>query len=324
LLTASAAEAHVGHTSRCVARSVGGGLQVELEVPLALMRAASEPLEDVEGHVRATTPAGDCSLAARGPTPGRDASMRHFALDFACPDGPVIFSTDVGMDSNPGAEVVCTIDQRPFVFRQGALDYVVGTPPSLLRMLIGFVELGVMHVATGADHLLFVLSLLLGAARAALPSTKQRIGRIALVVTGFTLGHSITLVVAGLEVVSLPSRLTESLIALSIALVAGHNLVEKNPRGRLLTSALFGLIHGFGFAAALREMGLPRQSAVACLLSFNLGIELGQLLLVLACFPALIWAQRRPWFQRWLFVPACAAIACAGLLWFVERALGFS
>jgi hypothetical protein len=324
LLTASAAEAHVGHTSRCVARSVAGGLQVELEVPFALIRAPSEPLEDVEGHVRASTPAGDCSLAARGPTPGQGPSLRHFTLDFACPEGPVTFSTDFGMDSDTGAEVVCTIDRHPFVFRPGALDYVVGTPPRLLQALTGFVELGIVHVATGADHLLFVLSLLFGAARTPLPTTKRRLGRIALVVTGFTLGHSITLVAAGLGVVSLPSRLTESLIALSIALVAVHNLLEKNPRGRLVTSALFGLIHGFGFASALRQMGLPRQGAVACLLSFNVGIELGQLLLVLACFPALLWAQRRRWFERWLFVPACAAVACAGLLWFVERALGFS
>jgi hypothetical protein len=84
------------------------------------------------------------------------------------------------------------------------------------------------------------------------------------------------------------------------------------------------LIHGFGFAAVLAQTGLPRRGVVATLLSFNVGIELAQLLLVVSLFPALAWARRRPWFRQRLFVPACSLIASVGGLWLVKRAFGLS
>jgi hypothetical protein len=144
------------------------------------------------------------------------------------------------------------------------------------------------------------------------------------VVTGFTLGHSVTLILAALGIWRLPAALTESLIALSIVLVALQNLLEELPRGRATLSAGFGLIHGFGFASSLAQLGLPRRGTVATLLAFNLGIELAQLLVVLVCFPALVWAGRRPWFRARLLVPACCAVAAIAGVWFVKRALGLS
>jgi HupE / UreJ protein len=318
------AQAHVAHTSYCTAHTVAGGVDIELEVPVALARQSAQPLRDVEGHVRATTPRGECALAARGPSLTERPGSAVFGLEFSCPEGPITLSCDYGMDVDRTAEVVCAIDGNAHVFRQGALDNVVGTPPTMLAQLGGFVRLGTLHVFTGLDHVLFVVSLLLGAASAAASDARRTLRHVVGIVTGFTVGHSVTLIAAALGIVRLPTALTESLIALSIVIVAVHNLSEENPRGRALTSACFGLIHGFGFASALAEIGLPRRGTVATLLSFNVGIELAQLLLVFACFPALVWARRRPWFRRRLFVPACCLIAGVAGLWFVKRAFGLS
>jgi hypothetical protein len=316
------AGAHVGHTSYCTAHTVAGGLQVELVAPLARLKQQSEPLEDVEGHVRATTMRGECALTARGPLRGDRQDNAAFQLDFSCPEAPVTLSCDYGMDLDSSAEVVCAIDGSPHVFRAGALDYLVGTPPTLLRQLLTFVKLGMTHVFGGIDHVLFVLSLLLGAASVAAQDAKHALRRVVGIVTGFTLGHSVTLIVAALGILKLPAALTESLIALSIVIVAMHNLLDENPRGRALTSALYGLIHGFGFASALAAIGLPRRGTVESLLSFNLGIEIAQLAIVIACFPALVWARRRPWFRARLLVPACCLIAGIAGLWFIKRAFG--
>jgi hypothetical protein len=299
-------------------------LDVFLQVPPTQLRQKSEPREDVESHVRATTPSGECSLVVHGPVPGEPATNARFQLDFSCPDGPITLSTDYGMDVDASAEVLCAIDGRVHTFRSGALDYVVGAPPTVVRQLLEFVRLGVTHVFGGLDHVLFVLSLLLGAASASAADARGGLRRVIGIVSGFTLGHSITLAAAALGVVSLPTALTESAIALSIVVVAVHNLLEENPRGRGLTSSLFGLVHGLGFASALAAIGLPRRGTLASLLAFNVGIELAQLALVLAGFPALIWASRRPWFRKRLLVPACCAIAAVAALWFVKRAFGLA
>ena len=324
ILVVAPSSAHVGHNSYCTVQEVAGGLDVKLEVPLALLAQKSEPLLDVEGHVRATTPGGPCTLTATGPQPAERPSSRRFELDFACPNGPVTFSTDYGIDVDRTAEVVCAIDGTAHVFRDGALDYVVGTPPTLLQQLSSFARLGALHVFGGLDHVLFVLSLLLGVAGAAARDPRSTLRRLVGIVSGFTLGHSVTLLLAALGIWRLPTALTESLIALSIVLVAVHNLIEENPRGRAATSALFGLVHGFGFASALAAIGLPRRGTVPALLAFNLGIERAQLALVLACFPLLVWGRRQTWFRARVLVPGCCMMAGIAAVWFVKRAFGLA
>ena len=318
------AEAHVGHTSYCTVQSVPGGLDMTLEVPLALTQGKRQPLHDLEGHVRALTPEGECRLEAKELGLDNRTARSRYSLEFSCPNGAITLSTDYGIDVDSGAEVVCAIDGSAQIFRAGALDYVVGTPPGWGAQLAGFVRLGAWHVWGGLDHMLFVVSLLLGAAGTLHLGRRAALRRLALVITGFTLGHSVTLLLAALGIWRLPTALTESLIALSIVLVALHNLVEQEPRGRVLSSAAFGLIHGFGFASSLAETGLPRRGTVASLLAFNVGIELAQLLLVVACFPLLVWARGQPWFRARLLVPSCCLIAALAGLWFVKRALGLS
>jgi hypothetical protein len=139
------------------------------------------------------------------------------------------------------------------------------------------------------------------------------------VVSAFTVGHSITLALAALDVVDPPSRLVESLIAASVVLAALNNVVPLVQRRLWLIALGFGLIHGFGFAGVLRELGLPDQSLLVALLGFNVGVELGQLAIV-ALFVPLMWALARLDLHPRAAMLGSGAIAAVALWWLVERA----
>ena len=176
-----------------------------------------------------------------------------------------------------------------------------------------FLSLGVKHILTGYDHLLFLLGLLL-VARGFLPALG--------IITSFTIAHSITLAVATLHVVQIPSRIVEPLIAASIVFVGLENLLRGEiPKSRRLVTFGFGLIHGFGFASALREAGIGSDAGgiVLPLFSFNLGVELGQIMVAAAALPVIWKLRANPMFiARW--APACsAAVVLLGSFWFVER-----
>ena len=148
----------------------------------------------------------------------------------------------------------------------------------------GMLQLGFEHILTGWDHLLFLLAL-------ALPG--GRLGAFIRIVTSFTIAHSLTLAVAALGLVNLPAAPVEALIALSIAWVAAENLIRERPMARRWVIAFaFGLIHGFGFSTVLRDIGLPRDSLISSLVWFNVGIEIGQLLVLLMLVPAITWLSR--------------------------------
>ena len=185
-------------------------------------------------------------------------------------------------------------------------------PGAVARLYLG---LGFVHIVPeGADHILFVLGLFLLSARLR-PLVWQ--------VTAFTVAHAVTLTLAALGYVSLPAGLVEPLIALSIAYVGVENvLVDRLTRWRPAVVFGFGLLHGLGFAGVLGELGLPDQERLLALVTFNLGIELGQLAVILAAALTFGWFRSRPWYRRRLAVPASAAIALAGLAWAAERALG--
>ena len=180
-----------------------------------------------------------------------------------------------------------------------------------------FFRLGVEHILTGYDHLLFLAALLLVCAT---------FREAAVVITCFTVAHSVTLALAALDVVRLPSRAVEAVIAASIVYVATENLVRfGKDRQRLAWRAAvtfaFGLVHGMGFASVLRELGLGTApgGVVVPLLKFNLGVEAGQLAVAAVVFPLILAARRRPWTAHRL-VPACSVvIALAGAWWLVER-----
>jgi hydrogenase/urease accessory protein HupE len=185
---------------------------------------------------------------------------------------------------------------------------------------VSFFQLGVEHILTGWDHLLFLAALLLVCA-----SFREA----ATVITCFTVAHSITLALAALDVVRLPSRIVEPVIAASIVYVAMENILgvaKANAQRRLAWRAAvtfaFGLVHGLGFASVLRDLGLGSTpgGVVAPLLKFNLGVETGQLAVASIVFPLILFARSRgPLMERRL-VPACSVvIAAAGAWWLFER-----
>ena len=181
------------------------------------------------------------------------------------------------------------------------------------RSFANFLSLGVKHILTGYDHLLFLFGLLL-VARGFFSSLG--------IITSFTIAHSITLAVATLHVVQIPSRIVEPLIAASIVFVGIENLLRGDiPTARRMVAFGFGLIHGFGFASALREAGIGSGTGgiLLPLFSFNLGVELGQIMVAAVALP-IIWKLREnPMFiARW--APACsAAVVLLGSFWFVQR-----
>lgn len=173
-----------------------------------------------------------------------------------------------------------------------------------------FFLLGVEHIATGYDHLLFLLALIL---------CGGNLVSLLKIITAFTLAHSITLGAAALDFVTLPSTLVEAVIALSIAYVAFENLFPRFAVShRWHVSFLFGLVHGFGFSSVLKEIGLPKDSLLWSLLNFNLGVEAGQAIAVLIVVPLLIQLKKTSYEAR-VVRAFSAAVLVIGLALFVER-----
>jgi len=193
-----------------------------------------------------------------------------------------------------------------------SFEYYSGSPRGTLAVVRRFVGAGIHHILIGPDHLLFLVGLLL------LGGT---IRRLALVVTAFTLAHSITLSIAALNLFSPPSRLVEPLIALSIVYVGIDNLMVRSGRDvRVWIAFAFGLVHGFGFASVLREMDLPARALGWTLFSFNVGVEIGQLLVVVLVASALAALRHRSEAAgRRLAFAGSLVVVVAGAFWFVER-----
>ena len=211
------------------------------------------------------------------------------------------------------------------------------TQPSRFAQFVDYGREGVWHIWIGFDHILFLLSLLLPAVLLPLPrGPGPRTGPIAgwraverfkpalwevfKIVTAFTVAHSITLSLAALGVITLPTRLTESAIALSVILAALNNLFPLFQRRRWMVAFAFGLIHGFGFASVLADLGLPRDALLLALVGFNLGVEAGQLAIVSAFLPAAYWLRRTALYQRVVFLGGSVLICLIAGKWFIERA----
>ena len=215
----------------------------------------------------------------------------------------------------------------PRLHIEPAADTARAAAPDGLRTLLQFGAEGVTHIWLGFDHVLFLLCLLLGSVLTRADGRWRGVAEpraafidVLKIVTAFTLAHSITLTLAVLGKVSLPSRLVESAIALTVVLAALNNLWPVLRRGRWGAAFGFGLIHGFGFATALRELGLAPSALALSLAGFNGGVELGQLAIVAVFFPLALWLRHGSFYRRGVFAGGSAVIATLALLWFVERA----
>jgi hypothetical protein len=199
------------------------------------------------------------------------------------------------------------------------------------RQFADYVREGVWHIWIGLDHILFLLSLLLPSVLVWQAAQRrwqpvQRFGEafvdVVKVVTAFTVAHSITLSLAALGVVDLPSRLVESVIAASIVVAALNNLRPLVLKRLWLVAFGFGLVHGFGFASVLADLGLPRDALVLALVGFNIGVELGQLAIVVLFLPLAFALRRTRFYRSGVMKGSSVLIALLAAFWFVERAWG--
>jgi hydrogenase/urease accessory protein HupE len=205
------------------------------------------------------------------------------------------------------------------VLRYGRVDNLVFTPDSknaalinapLAQQITSFIKLGIEHIWTGYDHILFLISLLM---------LGGELRYLLKVVTAFSVSHSFTLFLAALNIVSVPSRWVEIAIALSIAYIASENLWRKQPQARWQLAFGFGLIHGLGFSSALQALELPQTNLVTSLASFSVGIEIGQFAIVLFVYLLLAYLRKFPWDLAIRQLISVGVIIMSAI-WFWERA----
>jgi hydrogenase/urease accessory protein HupE len=204
------------------------------------------------------------------------------------------------------------------------IDNIPSPSLALSETLKTYISLGVHHIFTGFDHILFVIGLILAGGK---------LRQLLRIITAFTIAHSITLTLAVLNIFAPPSRVIEPLIALSIVCIGVDNIFnfkQENQENanvqikdwRPMFAFGFGLIHGFGFAGALQEFGLPRTQLIPALISFNGGVEIGQAIIVVSIAPILAWiAKKSLGSRKKVIIIGSIIISLAGLFWFVQRIL---
>jgi HupE / UreJ protein len=356
LLWAGAVQAHVASngfvTAKVQGQEISGSLELAVrDVELAIgvdanhdgkvtwgeLHASEAPLRQYVGqHLAFLAQDGACTVRFGDLQVNDrvDGSYAWLPLSVHCPSAvkrlSIRYSLMTDVDPSHRGLLTLTAGERAqsAVLGGGATADFEVYSPSAWRTLIDYLQAGIWHIWSGIDHLLFLVSLLLPAVLVRRGHRWEPVARarpavfsILKVVTAFTLAHSITLTLAALDVVRLPSRLTESVIAASIIVAALNNVFPVVTDSRARIAFAFGLLHGFGFASVLADMGLPAGARLLSLLSFNLGIEVGQLAVVLAIMP-MVYALRASLLYRRALLPwGSAVIAVIALVWLVQRAL---
>lgn len=271
-----------------------------------------------DGHTCAALPA-----SVQPPAPDRSSIVIIIHYACAAPVNALVLRDDLfvalGRDHHTLAHVEWSGGSEQILFDPDRREARIvvgasGAPAtgSAGTNALGFFELGIEHILAGFDHVLFVFALILRGGR---------IRSLLLIITAFTVAHSLTLGLAVLDVVRPPAWIVEPLIAASIAYVAFENIfMARAVSRRWLVSLLFGLVHGFGFAGALLDIGLPDDRLFSSLLFFNLGVEAGQAMIIALLFPALRWLSRFAWEPRAVTSTSAVVLVVAlGLL--AERVL---
>ena len=288
----------------------------------ALLRSGAEHLENIfRERLRLTTDGRQVVLeqwSIGEPLRERQAVRFQSTLSIDSVPGVVDLSADL-FPYDPQHQTFLNVYEGDVLVSQAILgesqqdyQYFVGNRQGRWAVIKKFIPAGIHHILIGPDHLLFLIGLLL------LGGTVRQ---LLLVVTGFTIAHSVTLSLAVLDFVTPPGRIVEPVIALSIVYVGVDNLMARGGRDvRVWIAGIFGLIHGFGFASVLREMGLPTGALGWSLFSFNLGVEIGQLAVAIAAASALMLLKVKSVVasQR-VAVAGSICVVIVGLYWFVER-----
>ena len=352
--TAGSAEAHFTSTSYLSANSsVSGDVHITWDVSaadlhwsLGLDRDGNGAItwEEIQSrrddiatlaleHLAVARGGQSCSAQLTDLLLTTHAQEPHLSLDFraACgKQGALALNADLFFDTNTTQRtlisVVTPAGEFTSILSPDSPRWTELPAPSVLATFTTFVGQGLWHVWIGYDHLAFLLLLLLpgvlrtaGAGWQAVPTFRETARDLFRIITAFTLAHSLTLALAATGTVTLPVRPVEIAIAASIVIAGLLNLIPEAARARLALAFGFGLVHGFGFANALAELGARGTRLVPTLAGFNMGVELAQLSLVLAVLPFLFRARTSA-FYAWRFMPATSLVAAmAGAAWLVAR-----
>jgi hypothetical protein len=313
---------HVNAAARLV------GVAAERMDAAAVERAAAAIADATFRRAAIVTPAGACRwTTVRAQLTDRTATITS---DAECPAAPRTLAWTFPFVAEGRVSPTFQVLVKAHLAGEDHVAIVDRTRPALAltaRASLGFASFvwtGVEHIGAapsewrgdhgwklpdGIDHIMFLLALILAGGS---------LIRILGIVSGFTLGHSITLALSALHLVRPPASIIEPLIALSIALVAAEALVGKFEGHRWRLAAFFGLVHGFGFASALNQMQLSTGDLVQALFGYNLGVELGQIAIVLCTAPLLLYLQRHREYH-WIVRALAGFILIAGVAWFIQR-----
>ncbi|HEY8245259.1 MAG TPA: HupE/UreJ family protein [Casimicrobiaceae bacterium] len=263
-----------------------------------------------------------------------DGAYAVLELDGACENAPTAVGIDYGLlfDLDPQhrglVRVVSPTSETSVVLSASERSATIAATGSAFAQAATYLREGMLHIWGGFDHVLFLVSLLLPAVLVRRRDAWAPVGAfgpafidVAKIVTAFTVAHSITLTLAALDIVALPSRLVESAIALSVVLAALNNLFPVVKHGRWMAAFAFGLVHGFGFAGALADLGLPQGALALSLAAFNLGVEAGQLAIVAVFLPIAFALRATLAYRRYALGAGSLAIAAIAAVWLAERAL---
>lgn len=309
------------------------GWELSLEDPDAVTFAEIAARESavhawMGGALRLETDHGACTASPVGALeqvssdisrPGWAVRVR-MSYDCPAPASGLRLVDDAVFPGDPQHESLVELEGTVSLLRPGRQSLALGDAPSIGAVAQTFLEEGAIHFATGWDHVLFVLSLLLGAGTTIAARGARIAGKeIAIVVTSFTVGHSLSLAAAAFDLVRVPSSIVEPAIAASIVVVAAWNVLRPTARGALPGVGLaFGFVHGLGFSTLLSEL-LPANGRVLPLLAFNVGLELAQLAVVALALGPLAWAAKQTWNTRVVVQGGSAVTGAIGLFWLVTR-----
>lgn len=280
--------------------------------PAAVEAARSAILAYMRTHLAVTgaakaCAAGDAAILANG-----DGII--YRNNFACTDvaGDIIYRSTVLTEKDPAARQIVLIAQgrseTQALLDAGNTTVTLSTElPSLWSTMQRYVFTGIEHIFLGYDHIAFLIAVMLWA---------RRLVPVVKIVTAFTIAHSITLSLAALDVLVVPSSIVEPAIAASIVFVALENFFSRDVDKRWRVALLFGLIHGLGFAGVLREIGLPPNAAMPALAAFNIGVEIGQVAIVAVALPILRLAD------RWSGGDRSEPVRAAGLVYTFSAVIG--
>ena len=288
-------------------------------------------------HLAVGVTGGSCKFQ---PGPLRIASHSdgsYASLDFtaSCPSQTSAIDVDYQLffDVDPQHDGIVRLDDGAatrtaiFTTKQRAQHFERASRDRA-KELRSAVKLGISHIFSGIDHLLFLIALLLPAVLVRRPPSpkwepvdrfRPALVDVLKIVTAFTLAHSITLTLSALEILRLPSRFVESGIAASVIFAAANNIVPVMRDDRWTAAFALGLLHGFGFSATLMDLGLPRENLVLTLFGFNLGVEIGQMCVVGAFLPLAYFARRSIFYRRGAVFGGSIVIAIVASIWLVER-----